>query len=96
MASPDGPLARTRATPRFGSSGSWGAARRALVVRPHGAVARTALFVCLVLWLSISTAGQDFLSFQWDILLLEAGFLALFADESRASASGFSAGCFSA
>jgi hypothetical protein len=43
---------------------------------------RTALAACLVLWLSICSAGQDFLSFQWDVLLLEAGFLALFADES--------------
>jgi len=44
---------------------------------------RAALAVCLVLWLSISAAGQDFLSFQWDVLLLEAGFLAIFADQSR-------------
>jgi len=43
---------------------------------------RAALAACLVLWLSICTAGQDFLSFQWDVLLLEAGFLALFAEES--------------
>ncbi|HTX37794.1 MAG TPA: lipase maturation factor family protein [Bryobacteraceae bacterium] len=43
---------------------------------------RTALAGCLVLWLSISAVGQDFLSFQWDTLLLEAGFLALFADDS--------------
>ena len=41
---------------------------------------RAALAVCLVLWLSLCAAGQDFLSFQWDVLLLEAGFLALFAD----------------
>jgi len=41
---------------------------------------RTALAGCLVLWLSVCTVGQDFLSFQWDILLSEAGFLALFAD----------------
>jgi predicted DCC family thiol-disulfide oxidoreductase YuxK len=37
--------------------------------------------VLLVLWifyLSLVTAGQDFLSFQWDSLLLEAGFLAIF------------------
>ena len=37
--------------------------------------------VLLVLWtfyLSLVTAGQDFLSFQWDSLLLEAGFLAVF------------------
>jgi predicted DCC family thiol-disulfide oxidoreductase YuxK len=29
------------------------------------------------LYLSLVTVGQDFLSFQWDILLLEAGFLAI-------------------
>jgi hypothetical protein len=43
---------------------------------------RWALAACLVLWLSICSAGQDFLSFQWDVLLLEAGFLALFANSS--------------
>jgi len=35
----------------------------------------------LALWafyLSLVTVGQDFMSFQWDILLLEAGFLAIF------------------
>jgi predicted DCC family thiol-disulfide oxidoreductase YuxK len=30
------------------------------------------------LYLSLTIAGQTFLSFQWDILLLEAGFLAIF------------------
>ncbi len=44
---------------------------------------RIALAACLVLWLSLCAVGQDFLSFQWDVLLLEAGFLALFADDSR-------------
>ncbi len=38
--------------------------------------------LCLVLlfaaYLSLTIAGQDFLSFQWDILLLEIGFLAIF------------------
>jgi hypothetical protein len=43
---------------------------------------RTALAGCLVLWLSLCSVGQDFLSFQWDILLCEAGFLAIFADRS--------------
>jgi hypothetical protein len=43
---------------------------------------RTALAGCLVLWLSLCSVGQDFLSFQWDILLSEAGFLAIFADNS--------------
>jgi lipase maturation factor 1 len=45
-------------------------------------VTRVALGGCLVLWLSLGTVGQDFLSFQWDVLLLEAGFLAIFADDS--------------
>ncbi len=31
-----------------------------------------------VLWLSVVSAGGDFLSFQWDVLLLEAGFLTIF------------------
>ncbi|MDQ6808289.1 MAG: lipase maturation factor family protein, partial [Verrucomicrobiota bacterium] len=35
----------------------------------------TALFV---FYLSLTIAGQTFLSFQWDILLLETGFLAIF------------------
>ncbi|MGH9451878.1 MAG: lipase maturation factor family protein [Terriglobia bacterium] len=37
--------------------------------------------VLLLLWLfylSLVNVGQDFMSFQWDILLLEAGFLAIF------------------
>lgn len=37
------------------------------------------LLISFVLYLSFVTAGQDFMSFQWDILLLEVGFLALFA-----------------
>jgi hypothetical protein len=53
------------------------------VVAASGLWQRRALAACLVLWLSVCSAGQDFLSFQWDVLLLEAGFLALFADESR-------------
>ncbi|MCA1552948.1 MAG: lipase maturation factor family protein, partial [Chloroflexi bacterium] len=37
------------------------------------------LFLALfVLYLSIVSVGQDFMSFQWDALLLEAGFLAIF------------------
>jgi hypothetical protein len=31
-----------------------------------------------ILYLSIVAAGQEFMSFQWDMLLLEAGFLAIF------------------
>ncbi len=36
------------------------------------------LTVCWVCYLSIVHAGQLFFSYQWDILLLEAGFLAIF------------------
>lgn len=36
------------------------------------------LSLLFVLYLSLTVAGQTFLRFQWDILLLEAGFLAIF------------------
>jgi predicted DCC family thiol-disulfide oxidoreductase YuxK len=36
------------------------------------------LALLFVLYLSLTIAGQTFLSFQWDILLLETGFLAIF------------------
>ena len=34
---------------------------------------------CFCLYLSLTNAGQPFTLFQWDALLVEAGFLALFA-----------------
>lgn len=37
------------------------------------------LLICFLLYLSFVTGGQDFMSFQWDSLLLEVGFIALFA-----------------
>ncbi len=39
---------------------------------------RSSLFLLYVLYLSLFYAGPDFMGFQWDSLLLEAGFLALF------------------
>ena len=36
------------------------------------------LVLLFAFYLSLTIAGQTFLSFQWDILLLEAGFLAIF------------------
>jgi len=39
---------------------------------------RAALIAAFVLYLSLVHAGQAFLSFQWDYLLLETGFLAIF------------------
>ena len=43
---------------------------------------RAMLAVCWILWLSVCSVGQDFLSFQWDMLLLEVGFLSMFAGQS--------------
>ena len=43
------------------------------------------LFLLWLFYLSLVTAGQDFLSFQWDILLLETGFLAIFLAPFRLS-----------
>ena len=42
-----------------------------------------ALLVAFVAYLSLTIAGQTFLSFQWDILLLETGFLAIFIAPTR-------------
>jgi hypothetical protein len=42
-----------------------------------GLAPRITLFLLWLLYLSFSVAGQDFLSFQWDALLLEAGLLAI-------------------
>ncbi len=39
---------------------------------------RPALIGLFALYLSYVYAGQDFMTFQWDVLLLEAGFLAIF------------------
>ena len=42
-------------------------------------VARRIMFALLfACYLSLRSAGQDFMGFQWDVLLLEAGFLAIF------------------
>src|SRR3712207_8785084 len=48
---------------------------RSLMAGLVPAVVLLLLFVC---YLSLTIAGQTFLSFQWDILLLETGFLAIF------------------
>jgi predicted DCC family thiol-disulfide oxidoreductase YuxK len=48
-----------------------------------GRLERVALVLLYVLYLSFSLAGQEFLSFQWDALLLEVGFLAIFFGHTR-------------
>ncbi len=49
-----------------------------------GYAQRVMLALLYVLYLSYSFAGQEFLTFQWDSLLLEAGFLAIFFGRSDA------------
>lgn len=44
---------------------------------------RVLLIGMYVLYLSLCTIGQDFLAFQWDSLLLETGFLAIFLGNSK-------------
>src|SRR5437773_4236171 len=43
-----------------------------------GIVPVVSLIALFVFYLSLTIAGQTFLSFQWDILLLETGFLSIF------------------
>src|SRR5229473_6560679 len=43
-----------------------------------GIVPVACLIALFVFYLSLTIAGQTFLNFQWDILLLEAGFLSIF------------------
>lgn len=43
-----------------------------------GRLEKLMLALLFFLYLSVSMAGQDFLSFQWDALLVESGFLAIF------------------
>jgi hypothetical protein len=54
-----------------------GAAAGGLLVA--GRFTRTALVAAWALYLSLLDVGQVFLSFQWDLLLLETGVLALLA-----------------
>jgi predicted DCC family thiol-disulfide oxidoreductase YuxK len=55
---------------------TWGGGAAALVALLG--FAQGPLFaVCWVFYLSLVHLGQDFLSFQWDVLLLETGFIAL-------------------
>jgi lipase maturation factor 1 len=41
------------------------------------------LFLLWLMYLSVVTVGGDFMSFQWDILLLETGFLSIFFSHHR-------------
>jgi hypothetical protein len=48
------------------------------IVLVFGVHTTPVLFLLWLLYLSLVTIGQEFLSFQWDVLLVEAGFLAIF------------------
>src|SRR5713101_8209595 len=48
-----------------------------------GIVPVVSLIALFVFYLSLTIAGQTFLSFQWDILLLETGFLSIFLSPWR-------------
>lgn len=52
------------------------------LVMVAGVVPRAAAIACWILYLSIVSVGVPFTNFQWDALLLEAGFLAFFAGAS--------------
>ena len=62
---------------------AWAGAALALVLL-FGRFERAALIALWALYLSYTTAGQVFFSYQWDALLLEAGFLAIFFGRSPA------------
>jgi predicted DCC family thiol-disulfide oxidoreductase YuxK len=53
-----------------------GAVAAALAVL--GIFSGPALIVCWLFYISLQVAGQGFMSFQWETLLLETGFLAIF------------------
>jgi predicted DCC family thiol-disulfide oxidoreductase YuxK len=64
---------------------AWGGAVLAFVAmigRPHTGGQKAAFVVLFIYYLSMVTGGQVFTGFQWDFLLLEAGFLAIFLKPS--------------
>lgn len=48
-----------------------------------GITRRTLIVLIFILYLSLVAVGQDFLAFQWDYLLLEVGFIAIFVLDSN-------------
>ncbi len=61
---------------------AWGGFTIALVTaisrRPEGGYAKVAFALLWFYYLSLVMVGQVFMSYQWDLLLLEAGFLTIF------------------
>jgi predicted DCC family thiol-disulfide oxidoreductase YuxK len=63
--------------------GGAGLAFLALVARANSKWYPPLFTLLFVYYLSLVTAGQTFMQFQWDYLLLEAGFLAIFLQPAR-------------
>jgi predicted DCC family thiol-disulfide oxidoreductase YuxK len=64
---------------------AWGGvalAAVAIVARAHSGWQRGIFAILFLYYLSIVSAGQIFMSYQWDLLLLECGFLAIFLKPS--------------
>jgi predicted DCC family thiol-disulfide oxidoreductase YuxK len=55
-----------------------------LVTKAHSRWQRIIFTVLWIYYLSIVNAGQVFMAFQWDWLLVEAGFIAIFLQPTRA------------
>ncbi len=64
----------------------WMAGAACAVLLVLGMARRPACAGAFVLYLSVATTGRAFMSFQWDALLLEAGFLAIFIGWSKLAA----------
>ncbi|MDP9170335.1 MAG: DCC1-like thiol-disulfide oxidoreductase family protein, partial [Acidobacteriota bacterium] len=54
----------------------------AILARPHTIWQRGIFTILFAYYLSIVSGGQIFMSYQWDVLLLECGFLAIFLKPS--------------
>ncbi|MEP6715529.1 MAG: lipase maturation factor family protein [Terriglobia bacterium] len=54
----------------------------AILARPHSVWQRGIFAVLFAYYLSIVSGGQIFMSYQWDLLLLECGFLVIFLKPS--------------
>jgi predicted DCC family thiol-disulfide oxidoreductase YuxK len=48
-----------------------------------GFMIRSSLGICFLLYLSLQATARDFLGFQWDVLLLESGFIGILAVGGR-------------
>jgi predicted DCC family thiol-disulfide oxidoreductase YuxK len=65
---------------------AWGGVALAaisILARPHSRWHKIIFGILFVYYLSIVSAGQIFMSYQWDFLLLETGFIAIFLQAAR-------------